>query len=155
MRGHLAALTFALAASACSPSIEGVDNVVLEEAVGTAIGDYNTCVLLVDGGGDVAWRYGTRMTCARQLPACTADGGVTTVDLLAEAAATRGFETNISCPSKPDGSTTVGWAAGPVKAAEGATHQPLFYAAVMEGERALPGREIRLRLENALAKAGV
>ena len=90
-----------------------------------------------------------------QLPACAANGGVTTVDLLAEAAATKGFETNISCPSKPDGSTSVGWAAGPVKAGEGAAHQPLFYAAVMEGERALPGREIRLRLENALTKAGV
>ena len=154
MRGHLAALTFALAASACSPSIEGVDNVVLEEAVGTAIGDYNTCVLLVDGGGDVAWRYGTRMTCARQLPACTADGGVTTIDLMAEAAA-KGFETATSCPSKPDGSASVGWAAGPVTAGEGAAHQPLFYAAVMEGERALPGREIRLRLENALARAGL
>ena len=155
MRGRFAALTFALFASACSPSIEGVDKAVLDDAVGAAIGDYNTCVLLVNAEGKIAWRYGTRMTCARQLPACAANGGVTTVDLLAEAAATKGFETNISCPSKPDGSTTVGWAAGPVKAAEGATHQPLFYAAVMEGERALPGREIRLRLENALAKAGV
>lgn len=154
MRGRLAALTFALAAAACSPSIEGVDNAVLEEAVGSAIGDYNTCVLLVDGEGEVAWRYGTRMTCARQLPACADDGGVTTVDLMAGAAA-KGFETATSCPSKPDGSTSVGWAAGPVKAGEGAARQPLFYAAVMEGERALPGREIRLRLENALARAGL
>ena len=154
MRGQLAALTFALLACACSPSIEGVDEAALTDAVGSAIGDYNTCVLLVNGEGKVAWRYGTRMTCARQLPACAANGGVTTVDLLAEAAA-KGFETATSCPSKPDGSTSVGWAAGPVKASEGATHPPLFFAAVMEGERALPGREIRLRLENALARAGL
>ena len=133
MRGSLAALT---------------------DAVGSAIGDYNTCVLLADAQGKVAWRYGTRLTCARQLPACAEDGGVTTVDLLAEAAA-KGFETATSCPSKPDGSTSVGWAAGPVKAGEGVERQPLFYAAVMEGERALPGREIRLRLENALARAGL
>ena len=46
-------------------------------------------------------------------------------------------------------------AAGPVRAGEGATHEPLFYAAVMEGERALPGREIKVRLENALARAGL
>ena len=38
MRGRLAALTFALAASACSPSIKGVDSAVLEEAVGSVIG---------------------------------------------------------------------------------------------------------------------
>ncbi|HEX6866520.1 MAG TPA: hypothetical protein VF122_04745 [Caulobacteraceae bacterium] len=150
MRGRLAALTLALTVSACSPAIEGVDKAVLDDAVGAAIGDFNTCVLLVNGEGDVAWRYGTRMTCARQLPACAGGDNVTTVDLLAEAAATKGFETAISCPSKPDGSTTVGWAAGPVQARQG-----LFYAAVMEGERALPGREIKLRLENALAKAGL
>ena len=154
MRGRFAALTLALAASACSPSIEGVDNAVLEKAVGAAIGDYNTCVLLADAQGKVAWRYGTRLTCARQLPACAEDGGVTTVDLLAEAAA-KGFETATSCLSKPDGSTSVGWATGPVRAGGGAAHEPLFYAAVMEGERALPGREIKLRLENALARAGL
>ena len=154
MRGRIAALTLALTASACSPSI-GVDKAVLDDAVGDAIGDYNTCVLLVTGENKVAWRYGTRMTCARQLPACAADGGVTTAGLLVEAAATKGFETAISCPSKPDGSTTVGWAAGPVPAGESATREPLFYAAVMEGERALPGREIKLRLENALTKAGL
>ena len=154
MRGQLAALTFALLACACSPSIEGVDEAALTDAVGSAIGDYNTCVLLVDKAGEVAWRYGTRMTCARQLPACADDGGVTTVDLLAGAAA-KGFETAISCPSKPDGSTSVGWAAGPVRAGEGAPHEPRFYAAVMEGERALPGREIKVRLENALARAGL
>lgn len=153
MRGHFAALIFALIVSACAP--KGVDKAALDDSVGEAIGDYNTCVLLVNAQNNTVWRYGTRITCARQLPACNEAGGVTTIGLLAEAAATRGFEITTSCPSKPDGSTSVGWAAGPVPKGAGATHEPLFYAAVMEGERALPGREIRLRLENALAKAGL
>jgi hypothetical protein len=154
VRGPLAALSACLALGACSKDLPGIDNAVLTDAVGRAIGDPATCVILATRSGDVAWRYGTHMTCARELPACGDGPGAITVEALAELAA-KGDERAISCPSTADGSRSVGWATGPVKAGEGATHEPLVYAAVMEGERALPGREIKLRLENALARAGL
>lgn len=149
MRGPLAALIACLAAGACSPAIEGLDEAALADAVGAAIGDPNTCVLLVKADGSVAWRYGTHMTCARELPACGEAGGTITVEALAKAASA-GDERAISCPSRPDGSTSVAWATGPVPRREA-----LAYAAVMEGERALPGREIKVRLESAFARAGL
>jgi hypothetical protein len=154
VRGHLAALILALAVCACSPAIKGVDEAALTDAVGGAIGDPNTCVMLVNRQGDVVWQFGNYITCARELPACDRAGGVITAEDLAKAAA-KGDERAISCPSRPDGSTDVAWASGPVTAGEGATHEPLAYAAVMEGERALPGREIKARLERALAEAGL
>lgn len=154
MRGRFAALTACLAVSACSPAIKGVDEAALTDAVGGAIGDPNTCVMLVNRQGEVVWRFGNYITCARELPACDKASGVITAQDLAGAAA-RGDERAISCPSRPDGSTDVAWASGPVTAGKGATHEPLAYAAVMEGERALPGREIKVRLENALASAGL
>ena len=149
MRGPLAALTVCLLTAACSPAIKGVDEAALADAVGVSIGDYNTCVLLVNRDGDLAWRYGTHITCSRQLPACDEAGGITTVEDVAKAAA-RGDERAISCPSRPDGSTSVAWATGPVPRREA-----LAYAAVMEGERTLPGREIKARLESAFARAGL
>ncbi|HYG27629.1 MAG TPA: hypothetical protein VD906_12045 [Caulobacteraceae bacterium] len=153
MRGLLAAIALSSSVAACSPAIEGVDEAALADGVGRAIGDPNTCVLLVNRAAEVVWRYGTHMTCARSLPSCEGDG-VTTVDALGEAAA-RGDKRAISCPSQADGSTTVGWASGPVVASEGAVHEPLFFAAVMEGDRALPGREIQTRLENVFADVGL
>lgn len=155
MRGLAAAAILALTAAACAPSgPKGVDQERLADAVGRAIGDPNTCVLLATRGeGEIVWRYGTHMTCARELPSCDGDGR-TTVDALKNAAA-NGAETAISCPSLPDGSTTVAWASGPVQPSPGAQYGDLVYAAVMEGERALPGREIRLRLEQAFKRAGM
>lgn len=153
MRGLLAAAALCLSLAACSPSIKGVDEAALADAVGSAIGDPNTCVYLVNADGDLAWRYGNYITCSRQLPSCQG-GGVTTVEDVANAAI-RGRETAISCDSKPDGSATVGWAGGPVVAGPNAEHEPLFYAAVMEGERTLPGREISSRLKNAFARVGL
>ena len=154
MRGRLAALSLALAAVACGPAIEGVDETELADAVGAAIGDPNTCVMLVDAEGEVVWRYGNYITCSRQLPSCEEGGGTIVLETLAGAAA-KGDERAISCPSRPDGSTDVAWATGKVEPGPGATHQPLAYAAVMEGERALPGREIKARLERAFAQAGL
>jgi len=154
MRGPLAALCVCLALGACSKSAPGIDDARLSDAVGAAIGDPATCVILATKSGDVAWRYGTHMTCSRALPDCSQGGGTVTVEALATLAA-KGDERAISCRSVPDGSRSVGWATGPAPAAKGATHEPLVYAAVMEGERALPGREIKLRLENALADAGL
>lgn len=156
MRGLAAAATcLALLTSACAPSgPEGVDTAVLDEMVGRAVGDPSTCVLLAERNtGDIVYRYGTHMTCSRTLPACQG-GGTLTVNALKDAAA-KGDERAISCPSLPDGSTTVGWASGPVKPGPGAKYGQLVYAAVMEGERALPGREIKLRLEGALRRAGM
>lgn len=156
MRGALAAAaTLALLTCACAPKgPEGVDTALLDEQVGRAIGDPSTCVLLAErDGGKVVYRYGTNMTCARTLPACQG-AGTLTIDALKDAAA-KGDERAISCPSLPDGSAMVGWAAGPVQAAPGAKYGDLVYAAVMEGERALPGREIKSRLESALTRAGM
>lgn len=154
MRGPLAALAACLALGACARDIPGIDDTALSDAIGKAIGDPSTCVILATQDGDVAWRYGTHMTCARELPACDAAGTKITVETLAKAAA-KGDERAISCPSTTDGLRSVGWATGPVQAGEGKAHEPLVYAAVMEGERALPGREIKLRVENALSDAGL
>jgi hypothetical protein len=153
VRGPLAALFACLALAACSKGAEGIDNYALTDAVGAAIGDPNTCVLLVTNQGEVAWRYGTHMTCARSLPACDDAGTKITVEALGKLAAA-GDERAISCPSLPDGSRSVAWATGPAPR-KNAAHEPLSYAAVMEGERALPGREIKIRLEDALAEGGL
>lgn len=152
MRG-LAAAAVLIALSACAPKgPEGVDTAVLDEAIGRAIGDPSTCVLLASkGAGEIVWRYGTHMTCARTLPSCEGEG-TQTIDMLKDAAL-KGEARAISCPSLPDGSTSVAWAAGPV--VSGGKNDDLVYAAVMEGERTLPGREIAYRLERAFKKAGL
>ena len=154
MRGPIAALAVCLLAGACSSGLKGVDEAALNDAVGKAIGDPSTCVLLLDHSGKTLWRYGTHMTCARDLPTCGKPGETMTIDDLAKAAA-KGDEIAISCPSTPDGLRSVGWASGPVQSAPKAHHPPLVFAAVMEGERALPGREITARLNEAFSNAGL
>ena len=155
MRGLAAAAILALTAAACAPpGPEGVDQQRLADAVGRAIGDPNTCVLMASkADGEIVWRYGTHMTCARELPSCQGAGRIT-VEAVKDAAV-RGEEIAISCPSLRDGSTSVGWAAGPIQASPGTQYGELVFAAVMEGERALPGREITLRLEQAFKRAGM
>lgn len=154
MRGPLAALSLALALGACSRGLTGVDESALQDAVSRAIGDPATCVLLVDGEGATMWRYGSHMTCARDLPACTAPGQTQTIADVASRAA-KGDQTAISCPSSPDGLRSVGWASGQVETSPKAKRPPLYFAAVMEGERALPGREIVARLNEAFSDAGL
>lgn len=154
MRGQIAALAVCLMAGACSPGLKGLDESALNDAVGKAIGDPSTCVLLVDHSGKAVWRYGTHMTCSRDLPTCGKPGETMTIDDLAKAAA-KGDEIAISCPSSPDGLRSVGWASGPVQSSPKAHHPPLVFAAVMEGERALPGREITARLNEAFSNAGL
>lgn len=154
MRGRLAALSLCLLAGACSPGLKGVDEAALYDSVSRAIGDPSTCVLLLDHGGKTLWRYGSHMTCARELPACGKPGETMTIDDLAHRAV-KGEEAAVSCPSTPDGLRSVGWASGTVRSAPKATHPPLVFAAVMEGERALPGREIKARLDDAFSDAGL
>jgi hypothetical protein len=141
---------FALALGACSARLpEGVDEGRLEAEISRAIGDPNTCVLIAPSGSDkVAFRYNTYMTCGRTLPACDKPGKRTVGDLLATVAAD-GAPRAMSCPSSDDGSRGVAWAAGPIEG------RGLVYAAVMEGERAFPGRMMSERLARAFRDAGL
>lgn len=138
-----------LALAACGPRLpKGVDPDKLDQAVSDAIGDTQTCMLIGrQGSGEVVWRYNTHTTCGRTLPACDRPG-LRTVDDLLKATAKDGQVRTLSCSSLPDGSRGVGWSSG-VIAGHG-----LVYAAVMEGERALPGRIMAEKVEGALQDSG-
>jgi hypothetical protein len=137
-----------LASCQAPPSGRGLDHDALDEAIATAIGDPDTCVLLADRATrKVVYRYGEHMTCAKALPACDRPGVLTAGDALAFAEQGR----TISCASNPEVTRGVSWAEGRVKSAK----RDLIYSAVMEGTRALPGMEVATRLDGALAKAGV
>jgi hypothetical protein len=153
VRAAFAALTvLALGLTACGPKLpEGVDEAQLSEAVGRAIGGPNTCVLIGDAKGRQAWRGGAYVSCARNLPAC--DGATTTTENALKAWAGKPARF-VSCPSSADGVNSVGWAMGPVPTGEGKPPRNLSYVAMMEGDRALPGREVQERVERAFKKAG-
>ena len=149
------ALTVALAAlllAACTPpSGRGLPSDALDDAIGNEIGDPSTCVLLADRAtGAVVYRYGDSMECERALPRCDGPGTLSAKAVL-RLLPTLPQGRMVSCASVPDASRIVGWAAG--KAAN--THRDLVYSAVMEGDRALPGREIEARLAGAFRKAGL
>jgi len=147
-----AGLVLAAPLASCSPRLpKGVDEQQLSEAVGRAIGGPNTCVLVADKAGKVVWTGGGYITCARNLPTC--DGATTTAQTVLEGAIGKPARF-ASCPSGP-GANTVGWATGPVPVGAGKPDRGLSYVAVMEGERALPGREVQERVEEAFAKAGL
>jgi hypothetical protein len=139
-----------LALGACAPKLpDGVRADRLDEAISQAIGDPNTCVLVAPSGqARPAYRYNTHTACARPLPACDAPGRRTVGDLL-QAVAKDGRPRAMSCDSNPDGSRVVAWAAGPIAG------RGLIYAAVMEGERAFPGRMVVDRLDRAFKDAGL
>ncbi|MDB5457671.1 MAG: hypothetical protein JWP92_3256 [Caulobacter sp.] len=146
----LAALTLL---AACSPKLpEDVDSTALNDAVGRAIGSGSTCVLIADQAGHTVWRGGGYITCARTLPTC---GGATSTAPDVLKAGLGKPARFVSCPSPTGGANTVGWAMGPVPTAAGKPDRGLYYVAVMEGERALPGREVQDRVEAAFAKAGL
>lgn len=150
----LAVLALALAAlTACAPKLpDGVDEARLSEAVGRAIGGPNTCVLIADKAGKVVWKAGGYITCARNLPTCK--GATATAQTVLEGAMGQPARF-ASCPTGTGGANTVGWALGPVPAGEGRPDRGLSYVAVMEGERALPGREVQERVERAFRRAGL
>lgn len=145
------ALLAALALSACSPKApEGVDKATLDAAVSKAIGDPTTCLLIAErDSGRVVYRYNTHTMCDRELPSCDVGPKTRKVADLLALTVKDGDTRTLSCDSAEDASRGVGWAAGPVAG------KPLVYAAVMEGERAFPGRMMAERLSGAFRKAGL
>lgn len=128
----------------------GLPSAALDQAIGQAIGDPSTCVLLADKtSGKVLYRYGEAFNCLRGVPACDRPGYLNATQAIALAATPGGR--GASCPSTADGSRTVGWAEGVVSARRG----DLVYSALMEGQTALPGHEMAARLDDAFRKAGL
>ena len=145
-----AAFVLALTISGCAPSAPpGVDRDQLEAAVSQAIGDPNSCLLIAErSSGRVLYRYNTATACARAFPACDRPGEAKLGALL-KATAADGRPRMLSCNSLADASRGVGWAAGSIAGTD------LVYAAMMEGERAFPGRMMTERLTGAFRKAKV
>lgn len=140
----------ALSLAACAPGAPpGVDKAELDDQVSRAIGDPNTCVLIAEAdSGRVLYRYNTATACARAYPACDAPGSRELKDLL-EATARDGRPRTLSCNTRADASRGVAWASGPIAGTA------YVYAAVMEGERAFPGRMMAERLDGVFRRAGV
>ncbi|THD55989.1 hypothetical protein [Phenylobacterium sp.] len=143
-----------LALVACSPGApRGVDKDTLDAAVSRAIGDPASCLLIAEqGSGKLVYRYNTHTACARPLPACAAPGAgqqQQTIDQLLKATLKDGQARTLSCSSTSDASRGVGWASGPIPG------KGLVYAAMMEGDRAFPGRMMADRLTQAFKDAGL
>jgi len=153
MRRLAGALLVAGLLAGCAPKLPaGVDADRLSAAVGRAIGSPSTCVIVADAAGKMVWRGGGYITCSRNLPSCEGGANVTADKVLK---ASLGKPARfLSCPSATGGVNTVGWAMGAVPPGEGKAPSGHSYVAVMEGERALPGREVQERVEHAFAKAG-
>lgn len=146
----LAAGLAVLTVGACSPKApEGVSQPALDEAISKVMGDANTCVLIGEAGsGKVVYRYNTHVACGRKYPACEGAAPRSADDLL-EAVAKEPQPLAASCPTTADGSRSVGWTAGAVP------DHDLVFSAVMEGDKALPGRVMADRLQGAFEKAGL
>ena len=148
----LASLSCA-ALAACSPGApKGVDKDTLDAAVSRAIGDPASCLLIAEqGSGKLVYRYNTHTACARSLPACAGAGTTEqqTLDQLLKATLKDGQPRTLSCSSTSDASRGVGWASGPIPG------KGLAYAAMMEGDRAFPGRMMADRLATAFKDAGL
>jgi hypothetical protein len=143
-------ITAATAAGCSGGGQTALPSDALDHAVGQAIGDPDTCLLIADRGtGKVLYRYGAPFNCIRGLPACDRPGYMSAKQALALATAPDGRQA--SCPSNPDGSRVVGWAEGKVASRT----RDLVYSAMMEGQTALPGHEINARLYDAFQKAGL
>ncbi|WP_296596634.1 hypothetical protein [Phenylobacterium sp.] len=140
----------ALGLAACSPTAPpGVDRDELDAAISKAVGDPNTCVLIAEAdSGKRLYRYNSATTCAKTFPACDGPGTRKIADLLDETAKDRRAR-QLSCNTLADASRGVGWAAGPIQGTN------LVYAAMMEGDRAFPGRMMAERLDGAFRRAKV
>ena len=139
-----------LALAACAPTApKGIDKDQLDAAVSRAIGDPTSCLLIAEqASGKVVYRYNTHTACARRLPAWDTSGTRGLDDLL-QATVKDGQPRALRCNTANDASRGVGWASG-VIAGKG-----LVYAAMMEGDRAFPGRMMTERLAGAFRKAGL
>jgi hypothetical protein len=158
--GTLLAALLVAGPSACSrgggPAILGggsrLPSDALDDALGRAVGDPTTCVLVANRADrKILYRYGEGFNCERGLPACDRPGVLSAEQALSLANATPEGRF-ASCNSNAAGDRTVGWAAGPVSSAH---KRDLIYSAVMEGERTLPGREIGARVAEAFRNAGL
>ena len=143
-------LAAAVGLASCAPDAPpGVDRDDLDAAISKAVGDPATCVLIGKvGSGRVLYRYNTATACDRELPACDVPG-VTKIALLLKTTAKDSQARTLSCNSTSDASRGVGWASGPIAGTD------LVYAAMMEGDRAFPGRMMADRLEGAFRRAKV
>jgi hypothetical protein len=145
-----APLLILLGLAACGPREPRLPNDALDQAVGQAIGDPDTCLLIVDRKtGKTVYSYNDGFNCVRGLPACDRPGFLSAKQALQFATLPDGRKA--SCNSVPDGSRTVGWAEGRVQSAKG----DFIYSAMMEGQQALPGQEISARLDDAFSNAGL
>ena len=128
--------------AACAPKgPEGVDPDLLAQAVGESVGDPGTCVVLAEReSGKIVWKSAKSYVCARTLPSCVTAAERSVEDLAEDAAKGGALMT---------GCSNVTWAAGPTR------RENLVFAAVMQGERALPGIEIARRLDKAFERAGL
>jgi len=142
-RANALALSSMLLLAGCSGSLpDGVDKDALMENVGRLVGDSGTCVVLAEAGtGKVLWRSARMTVCTVNREACVRPGSTTVLDV-AEAAAK-------GAPALTTGCGGVSWAAGPTP------REGVVYAAVMYGERALPGMEIARRLDEAFEASGL
>ena len=150
-RASLSLVVAALALlSACAKSSgSSLPSTQLDQAIGGAIGDPTTCVLIADkASGKVLYRYGQLFNCRRGLPPCDRPGSMSAQGALALAAVPARGQ---SCPSNAQASRQVGWAEGVIGGASGT----LIYSAVMEGDRALPGHEMNVRLYDVWTKTGL
>ncbi len=139
------------ALTACAPEApKGVEREALDAAISRAIGDPQSCVLIAElDSGKLVYRYNTHSACDRQLPACAGPGSaMQTIDDLLKVTRKDGQARAMSCNSLADASRGVGWASGAI-AGKG-----LVYAAMMEGDRAFPGRVMADRLSQAFKDAG-
>ena len=143
-------LVAAFGLAACSPGAPpGVDRDELDAAVSRAIGDPATCLLIGQiGSGRLLYRYNSATACDRQLPSCSGPATTRIGEVLKAAARDRQSRT-LSCNTTADASRGVGWASGPIAGTD------LVYAAMMEGDRAFPGRVMADRLSGAFRRAKV
>jgi hypothetical protein len=151
------AIVLALGLAACARPLAGggaggggLPGDALDQAIAGGVGDPTTCVIVAERPTHkVLYRYGQLFNCVRGLPACDRPGFLTAQQALALADTADGR--GASCPSNADGSRRVGWAEGRIAGSK----RDLIYSAVMEGDRALPGREMIARLNDAFANAGL
>lgn len=153
LRAGVVAASLMAILGACTPTPPSGKNLptdALDDAIGAAVGDPATCVLLADRATrKVVYRFGTSVVCRRTLPACDRPGFINPETALSLAATPGGHAA--SCPSNPEHTAEVAWSAGKVESGK----RDLIYSAVMEGRRTLPGREMAVRLQEAFAKAGI